>query len=61
MKKVVEYRVVNQTSVSELRTQVNHCLGDGWELYGSPYTAQHIYENGTSSIDYLQAMTYSSN
>ena len=60
MKKVVEYRVVSEASVSELRSHVNQALGDGWELYGSPYTAQHIYENGTSSIDYLQAMTYSS-
>jgi hypothetical protein len=57
--KVIEYRTVTADSTASLDQHVNALLGQGFELYGSPYCCNHKAEGISNTSQVAQAMVRS--
>ncbi len=43
MPKLVEYKLVEGTSVDSLNDKVNRLIGEGWEPYEQPFKSEYNY------------------
>ena len=50
------YKTVGADTADELDDQVNEMLGEGWELYGSPYAVQVSEVDGRTERIVYQAL-----
>ena len=55
--RIVLYRTVNASTAGELDTAINELLGQGYQLYGSPYLSDGSTEGVAGTAAFYQAMT----
>lgn len=51
MKKIVDYKIITEDKVSGFHLQIDACLRNGYQPYGSPFDCGHGY-----SVFLCQAM-----
>jgi len=53
----MEYKVINENSLTELEKEVNNHLSSGWKLKGGISVSRAKYNTGIDELKYFQAMT----